>query len=477
MITRLNLASIPFFAVLTACVCFLHTPSSFGQTRDAIEQRNRYDNLQQEVSKLEATLGYYDPALTESLVSLADTAAALNLTSESSLLFNRVIQIHRQNFGFFSAGQLPLYFKLMDYDATIGNWIAVNNSLNYLNWLLIEKQVVSGESIIDNLLRLSEFHLRAVANDAAQEQAGHYRKAEELTFLALRLSKNIWGASDPRRFDLYYSLAKQFYLKSAALERGGDTNYELRAVTPGSKWVISEDIVQARLYQAGLILFKEMREIAAAGSDSPAETLAMIALYRADWHLLFNNREAEAAYQQAFQQLSDAGVEADELDRFFSRPQILPIPAFFGSVGKALSALESSDFLEPIAISAGTDKPLSFQDWFDSMSFVPFPATFPDLARSLTTDYTDIQLLFRLNSLDRVSRWVNGTYRSRSGVVAEFEILGEPDSQTINLDYLNERLHFLHFRPHLENGVARPFEGELFYRAAMEQMLSVSSGR
>lgn len=386
MVTRLNLVSIPFLTLLAAFVCVLHTPSSFGQSSDPIEQRYRYDSLQQDISRLEATLGYYDPALTESLVSLADAAAALNLTSESSLLLDRVIQIHRQNFGFFSAGQLPLYFKSMEYDATIGNWIAVNNSLNYLYWLLVEKQVVSGEAIIDNLLRLSEFHLRAVANDAEQEQARHYKKAEELTFLTLKLSANIWGPSDSRRFALYYSLANQFYLQSAAIERGGDTNYALRGVVLGSNWVIPERVVQSRLHQAGLILFKEMRAIAAAGSDSPAEPLAMIALYRADWHLLFNNREAEAAYQRAFQQLSDAGIEADELERFFSRPQILPVPVFFDSVGSALSALESSDFLEQNAASAETGKVLRFQDWFDSMSFVPFPATFPDLSRSLTAD-------------------------------------------------------------------------------------------
>jgi hypothetical protein len=460
MAIRLNLVSIQFLALLATCVCVLLTPSSFGQNGDATEQQNRYDSLQQDISRLEATLGQYDPALIEELVSLADAAAALNLPSESSVLFGRAIQVQRLNFGLFSADQVPLYLKLMGYDATIDDWDAVNDSLNYLYWLLVEKQVVSGESIIDNLLQLSEFHLRAVANDAEEEQPGHYRKAEELTFLALQHSENFWGRSDPRRFDLYYNLLKQIYLQSSAIERGGDTNYELRAVMPGSNWVLKERVVQSNLHRAGLELFREMREIVAAGSDSSAETLAMIALYRADWHLLFNNDRAEAAYQQAFQQLSDAGVEADELDRFSSRPQILPIPIFFDSVGRALAALGSS---------AGAGNSLSFQDWFDYMSFVPFPATLPDLRQSLTTDYTDIRLSFRLNSLDTVSRWVNGTRRSGAGVVAEFEMQSEPPPQTIDLDYLNRRLQLLNFRPRLENGIAQPFEGVLLYRVAKHE--------
>jgi tetratricopeptide (TPR) repeat protein len=477
MVIRFNLVSIPFLALLAACVCLLHSPSSFGQNRDATEQRNRYDSLQQDISNLEETLGQYDPALIEVLVSLADAADALNLTSESSSLFDRVIQIHRENFGLFSADQVPFYLTLTGYDATIGDWTAVNNSLNYLYWLLVEKQVVSGESIIDNLLQLSEFHLWAVASDAVEEQPGHYRKAEELTVRALKLSESFWGRFDSRRFDLYYNLIKQLYLQSSAIERGGDTNYKLRAVVPGSSWVLKERVVQSNLHQEGLLLFNEMREIVAAGSDNPTETLAMIDLYRADWHVLFNHDAAEAAYQQAFQKLSDAWIEADELDRLFARPQILPIPVFFDSVGRALSALESSDFSEQNVASVGTGNPLSFQDWFGYMSFVPFPTTFPELSQSLTADYTDIHLSFRMNSLDRVSRWVNGTRRTGAGVVADFEVLSEPDTQAIDLVYLNRRLQVLHFRPRLENGVALPFEGKLFYRAAVPQMPSVRRGR
>jgi len=61
--------------------------------------------------------------------------------------------------------------------------------------------------------------------------------------------------------------------------------------------------------------------------------------------------------------------------------------------------------------------------------------------------------------------------------VAEFEVLSEPDTQAIDLVYLNRRLQVLHFRPRLENGVALPFEGKLFYRAAVPQMPSVRRGR
>lgn len=473
MVNQLNSASISLLAILAALVSLLHTLPSYAQNSDTADQLSRYEKLQQSVAELESTRGYYTPALIEELVSLADSAAALNLHAESSSILERAIQIQRRNLGLFTADQIPLYFDRMEHDAFVGNWVAVDQSLDYLFWLLLETQAGAEESIIDNLIRLSEFHLLGVAGDVLQQQANHYRKAETLTFLALKLSENVWKLSDSRRLDLYYSLVKQFYLQSAAIERGGDTGYALRAVVPGSTWVRPKRVVQSRLYQAGLILFSEMRGIVADSSDNPAEPLAMIDLYRADWDLLFNQPQAETNYQEAFEALLDAGSDADDLKQFFSRPQTLPIPIFFDSLSRALAAAASSESFSQNSAGAETGNPMRFQDWFRSMPFVPFPATSPGLWQSLTADYTDTLLYFRLNSLEPVSRWARGTYRKRSGVVEEFDILGEAETgetetQPIGLDYLNWRLHFLYFRPHLVNGLARPYEGALVYRAAIE---------
>jgi len=468
MLIQLRFVSFSSLVTLSAVLNLLQSVPTYGQTVDATDHQSRYENLQQRITELEVRLGYNDPALIEELTSAADSAAALNLISETSVLLDRAIQIQRQNYGLFTAEQIPLYFDLMKNDSMAGNWTAVNTSLDYVYWLVREKQRDDEQALIANLIQLSELHLFGVAGDSMEEQAGHYRKAQELTFLALKLSENIWGRSDSRRLDLYYSLIKQFYLQSAAVERGGDTSYALRAIVPGSTYVTPERTVQAKYYRAGVALFREMREIIAENNDSPAGSLAMIDLYRADWDLLFNQERAESAYQEVFAALSAIGANVDEVNRLFSQPQMLPIPIFYDSINRALAATEASEYSLQNTAQAPTGKPMQFQEWFYSMPFVPFPVTSPTLTQSITTESTDNLLQFRLNSLDKVSRWVSGTYQTRISVIETFDILNTADSQVSNLGHLSQRLHLLHFRPRMEDGLARPFEGTLLYRTALE---------
>jgi hypothetical protein len=260
---------------------------------------------------------------------------------------------------------------------------------------------------------------------------------------------------------------KQFYLQSAAIDRGGETDYALRAVVPGSTWVRPERIVQARYYEAGLRLLEEVQDNFAESTDNPREFLALVALYRADWHLLFNEEEAGDDYQAAFDGLLESGFDPDAANQLFSRPQVLPIPVFHISAERALAAVQSRESGAPSANVVTADAVIEFRDWFDSMPAVLFPRTAPDLQASMTNDYSELQLQIGLNSLNRVSRWVQGTYKTHLGVVDEFDLLKGPDGQSVDRQFLNRRLHFMHFRPLLKDGVAHPFEGTLLFSAAI----------
>ncbi|CAN0512053.1 unnamed protein product, partial [Discosporangium mesarthrocarpum] len=173
----------------------------------------------------------------ENLISLANTAAALNLHGEASSALERAIQIRRLNQGLFTDEQIPLYFSMLDSLLHIGNWDSINTTLDHVNWLLTDKMVSNQGQLVEQLIRLSEFHLLGVAGDAQEQQARHYRRASESLYLALNISEFVWGRHDPRRINLHYSLAKHFYLQSAAIERSDETAYALRAVVPGSTWV------------------------------------------------------------------------------------------------------------------------------------------------------------------------------------------------------------------------------------------------
>ena len=41
--------------------------------------------------------------------------------------------------------------------------------MNHLSWLLLDKQVMYGELLIEYLIQLNEYHLLGLAGDAAQQ--------------------------------------------------------------------------------------------------------------------------------------------------------------------------------------------------------------------------------------------------------------------------------------------------------------------
>ncbi len=446
-----------------------------GQISAQDIDRGRYQTLQQQISELEQTLGSYDPALLENLVALADTATGLNLYSEASSLLDRAIQIQRFNYGLFTAEQVPLYFELLESQIRADNWAAANASLDHVYWLLLEKRVNTEVSVVDNLLRMSAYHLLAVSADDPGEQADHYREAEDLTYMALRLSEAAWGPSDPRRIPIYYSLIKQFYLQATAIERVDTTGYALRGIVPGSRWVVPKRISRARYHRAGLRLFADLQRKFSDSGEGSAELGAMIELYRADWHLLFDRDDAEDAYKEAYDALRAAQVDAGKLERFLARPRIIPVPVLYVSVDADLAATESagsrgadSESATAATTASAMEHLFHFQEWFEAMPFVSFPETAPITNFSPGPEGTAILLRFRLDSLNPVSRWVGGTYQTHRGVANEFELLEAPDNPPIDSGLLNRRLHAVHFRPRLEDGIPQPFESTLRYYAVFD---------
>ena len=457
-------------ALFSGCVILLLATITHAQNQlevvdvDLLAQR---EQLQQQLAELESTLGQYDPALIETLSSLADSSALLNLFSEASTLRGRSLQIQRVSLGLFTPEQIPLILTKMEIDERAGDWETVNESMDYLYWLLIEKNVSEGEALINSLIRLTEFHLRGVVGDTADLQAHHYQQAYKITYQALTISEESFGPYGPQLIDLHYSLVKQLYLQSAAIERGGDTAYALRAVIPRSKWVIPRRIAQSRYYRTGLQLLNDIRGVIAQRNEDPAESLAMVDLYAADWHLLFDQVQAEEAYSKAFAGLQEADVCITKLDLLFATPKILPIPTFHGTVSTALTYIQPVQFSQPAEHDNKLEDSLYFKQWFDAMSVVSFPVTAgpPSLAKQ--EQLPEIRLRFSLDSLNSVSHWVSGRYRTNMSVAKEFNILESDDQTSINREALDEDLRLLHFRPRLENGIARPIDGTLLYQAAV----------
>jgi hypothetical protein len=59
----------------------------------------------------------------------------------------------------------------------------------------------------------------------------------------------------------------------------------------------------------------------------------------------------------------------------------------------------------------------------------------------------EIRLRFSLDSLNSVSHWVSGRYRTNISVAKEFNILDSDDQTDIYMEALDVDLRLLHFRP------------------------------
>ena len=79
-----------------------------------------------------------------------------------------------------------------------------------------------------------------------------------------------------------------------------------------------------------------MKEVILQGEEDPLETLAMLNLYIADWHLLFDKRVTEETYLEAISMFQSYSADQANLDALLSRPRLLPIPNFFESICNAL---------------------------------------------------------------------------------------------------------------------------------------------
>ena len=85
--------------------------------------------LEQRLLELQLTIGRYDPALVETLSSLAASSASLNLYSEAGALLDRSLQIQRIGYGLFAEEQIPLVLAKMEIASFTGDWETVNSSI------------------------------------------------------------------------------------------------------------------------------------------------------------------------------------------------------------------------------------------------------------------------------------------------------------------------------------------------------------
>ncbi|MEX2131767.1 MAG: hypothetical protein WD772_09790 [Pseudohongiellaceae bacterium] len=432
----------------------------FAQDNETIRQLENLGSYQLQLQEMETRLGRFDHALIEPLTGIAETSMALNQFDETRLALDRAIQITRMSEGLYTDTQFPLLTMMVENDARRGNWVDANKMLEHLYWLYTNKHRDIDDSVISELMRLSDFHLEAVAADSPDQQAYHFRHAANISWLALRAAKLLWGENDPRLAPLQYNLAKQYYLQAVAVDKGNRTGYELREVVPGSSWVRSRQTVKQGFYLTGLRLLRDLRANYTESNWPDPEAAAIANLYIADWQLLFTQDSAESAYKQAYSELLFSGVEQPALNSFFATPIVLPEQDYYSSIGDALVVRQSAS-VQPAELQV--QNLVRFNAWAPAFPDVEFPLGRANIRFNDQQDWGFAMLSFNLGALEKVSRWVDGRYITRISVPDAIEILDQVPQASLELKGLADKVHSMHFRPRLINGEAEPVSGTLQY--------------
>lgn len=405
------------------------------------------------------------PSLTEPLSQVADRLTRLGQYAEAHATIDRAMQIVRSNEGLYTRAQIPLLQQKLDNLARWGNWSDARDQLEHVYWLYRTKVPVDA-ALTDHFMKLSDMHLRGVAGDLPEYQIFHLRRAESANRWAILVGEAIWGELDPRLGPMLYNLAKQYHIQAAAIQGGGRVASELRQVSPGAS--IMRDRISARrfYYFAGLQAMKRIRSIYAEGQRTDPEARAMADLYLADWQVLFGrDTEALSNYQLAYNGLQEAGLDAEQLDRFFRTPTLVPEPKFYPRLSQALQA-KAEVPRPPVELAPNSlSETLFFAEWSPAFPFVrpPFQLDFGAPLESNIAMFS-----FNLAGISDIARWLSDRKKQAFASVQEARLV-QPRVETSDQEaLLLERLESLRFRPRLDRGVPKESAGTLMYQLAGE---------
>lgn len=442
----------------------LAAAGAFAQTNEA--SIDALALAQAAVSRLQDEVSSLDMSLVEPLNSLADQQIGLEQFEQAYRTLDRAMQIIRINLGLFTQAQHPLLHKKIDTLVSQGNWDDARSQLDHLVYLYTKKQEFATVELLEGFRKLSDTHLRGISDDSYEYQGFHFSRVSAGNRVALAIGEALWGEDDPRLVPLIYRVLSHFHLEYVAINNGGRTGTEIRTVVRGSNWV--REVAEMRQYylSVGTSLIGQVKAIYSSEQQFDQEAIAMTELYLADWLSLFNqHEEALSAYNKAYEKLLAANVNAQELDRFFSTPRLLPEPAFFPSLSLALEAqgpVVTAESLD-IGLDSEADASLFFAEWSPGFPYVqqPYSLGGPTVSSNELTIFS-----FNIGGFPDISRLLKGRRPLGFGAVENVTALTNLPEDADQQRRLLDRVSSLRFRPKLVGGVPHEIDATLIYALA-----------
>lgn len=434
--------------------------NAIGQSEPARDSIQELELARTLVSDMQDSLGSMNPRLLEPLEQLADSLIQLNQFDEAHNYLDRAIQIARVEDGLYAEYQRPLLIKKIENYTYLGDWGSAREDLEHLSWLYTTKSRRIDENLVEDLLDLSRIHLRAMVEDDSSFQGYHLRQSTRIQGIALSVAEEVWGRTDERLAPMIYDLLRQLHIQTSALWHGGPASSVFRQDTPGVGSRRSRFDVNKGFYLVGLSLLNELDGIYAAEEPQNFEGLAMVTVYRADWHILYDKLgNAEDTYRLAYDSLVMAGVEASLLDELFSQPMIIPATKFHATVRGAIVAKRNQ--IVTLGDTNSQDY-LTFNEWSSALPNVRSPID--ESENYAGSNYALFS--FSLAGVNKISRWDAHQYTGSVSTIEQAQLPGRFIELPPADPLLLEKLNSLTFRPKLVGGEPQQAEGRLKYQIA-----------
>lgn len=446
----------PVFMILLV----ISVKNAHGQSDSARDSVQELELARTLLSDMQDSLDSMDPRLLEPLEQLADSLIQLHQFDEAHNYLDRAIQIARVEGGLYAESQRPLLVKKIENYTYLDDWDSAREDLEHLSWLYTTKSRRIDENLVEDLVDLSRMHLRALVEDDSYFQGYHLRQSTRMRGIALAVAERIWSRTDERLAPMIYDQLRQLHMQTSALWHGGPASLELRQFAPGVGTRRSRFDVNKDHYLAGLRLLNELYGIYSAEEPQNLEGLAMVTVYRADWHVLYDKLGiAEDTYRLAYDRLVKSGVEASLLDELFSQPMIIPDTKFHTTVRDAVVAKQNQ--IVTLGDTNSQDY-LTFNEWSSSLPNVRSPID--ESEKYVDSNYALFS--FSLAGINKVSRWDAHRFASSVSTIEKAQLLGHFIEPSPAEPSLLEKLNHLTFRPKLVGGEPQQTEGLLMYQIA-----------
>ncbi|HBD11958.1 MAG TPA: hypothetical protein DCZ13_07405 [Porticoccaceae bacterium] len=271
---------------------------------------------------------YYLPS-SELLYDLAVKLQDGGYHGRALKILQRAMHVHRVNDGLYSLSQAPMLKAMIDSRKALNLFSEVTEDYHRLLGLHLKNQDSFNEASLEILRELAAWHVDAYLVDEGDSRIDHLTTAHSLISVALRDLDRIPDLATETRIEALRTAALvSFYLTKHQGDEWVSAVDSMYSSTAGKSFYPSA-VRAATLSHSGFRNGRQAHEhiiaLLSDNRDARPEQLVDAYIEAGDWQLMFNNRDnAMAYYQRAFALLESLDSGEALLSQRFGNPVLLP---------------------------------------------------------------------------------------------------------------------------------------------------------